>query len=386
VNDAFINTPIPDQFDRIRQLPPSTDFPHYRGIDTARIDLWQELDMPFEAGPFKVVPYGLFDVTYYSRTLADDNVARLYGGGGVRASIPFTRIYEDVNSQLFNVHGLAHKIVFEADYRYVQASKDFRTLPELDRINDDATDQALRDIRTYRLAPPPGTVPGPNDIFLATSPIFDPQLYAIRRGLMHYPDTQDDVQFLRLSVDQRWQTKRGFPGHEHIIDWMTLNTSLFLYPDASRDNFGKTVGMMEYDYTWHIGDRTTFMSSGWLDPGQDRARSFSAGLYLDRDDRTNFYLGYRSIEPLQVDAVIVSTTYVFSPKWRATLATTYDFGNTGNLGNTLVLSRIGSDLQLNIGFTYLPLQNNFAFTLELFPSLAARGGGLMGGGGRSVGR
>jgi len=376
INDSFIATPIPDQFDRIRQLPPSSDFPHYRGIDTARADLWQELDLPFEAGPFKIVPYGLLDLTYYSQTLNDSDVGRVYGGGGVRASIPFTRIYPDVQSQLFNVDGIAHKIVFWLDYRYVHSSEDFRELPELDRLNDDATDQAMRDLRNFRLFPPPGNVSTAMDKFLATSPLYDPQLYALRRGLEYNVDTLDSMETLTFGVDQRWQTKRGFPGHEHIIDWMTLNTSATFFPNQDRDNFGHPFGLLQYDYTWHIGDRTTFVSNGWAEPYTNGPRVLSAGLFMDRTDRVHFYVGYRGIDPVGVDAVIMSTMYDFSPKWRATFSTTYDFGNTGNLGNALILTRFGSDLQVNIGFTYSPLQKNFGFTFEIFPTLASSHSGL----------
>jgi hypothetical protein len=376
VSDAFIATPIPDQFDRIRQLPPSSDTPHYRSIDTGRADLWQELDLPLQLGPFKVVPYGLLDLTYYSETLDDTNVGRIYGGGGVRVSIPFTRVYPDVQSQLFNVNGIAHKINFWVDYRYVETNVPFRELPELDRLNDDATDQSIRDLRQFHLNPPPGTITQPNDIFLATSPLYDPQLYALRRGLEYNADTLDDMQTIRFGIDERWQTKRGIPGHEHIIDWMTLNTSATIFPDSQRDNFGHTFGLLQYDYTWHIGDRTTFVSSGWMDPYTNGGKVFSAGMYLDRPDRANFYVGYRSIEPLGVDAMILASTYQFSPKWRATFSTTYDFGATGNLGNALVLSRVGSDLQVNVGFSYSPLQKNFGFTFEIFPTLAATHSGL----------
>jgi len=82
-----------------------------------------------------------------------------------------------------------------------------------------------------------------------------------------------------------------------------------------------------------------------------------------------------------VSALIFSSSYVLSPKYQVTLASTYDFGLGQNLGNSLVFSRFGSDLQVNLGFTYDALRKNFGVMFEIFPILAApsaaRRGGLL---------
>ncbi len=367
VPPTFPATPQPTDFFRTRPLPPSSDFPRRFDLELGRFDLYQELDLPLEAGPFKVVPYGLLDLTHYTETLADEGgESRVYGGGGIRAGIPFTRVYPDVCSMLFNVRGIAHKIVFEADYRYVRSNVDFRELPELDRLNDDATDQALRDIRFFRLTTPFVN----NNFLLATSPLYDPQLYAIRKGLEWNTDTLDDLQVLRLGVRQRWQTKRGVPGREHIVDWMTLNVSGSFFPESDRDNFGHALAFLEYDYTWHIGDRTTILSSGWVDPYEDGARVFNAGILLERPERIRMYLGYREIDPVGSSALIASTSYLFSPKWAATIVSVYDFGESQSLGNSVILTRIGSDIQVSLGIGYDALTDNFGVTFEIVPTLA----------------
>ena len=43
---------------------------------------------------------------------------------------------------------------------------------------------------------------------------------------------------LEFDVRQRWQTKRGYPGQQHITDWMTLDLSGSFFPLSKRDNFG----------------------------------------------------------------------------------------------------------------------------------------------------
>lgn len=360
--------PIPGEFLRVRPLPPSPDFPHWGRRELARFDWWNELDWPFQLGPFKIVPYTLLDLTWYQETMTDpDPTGRIYYGGGARASLPLSRIYPDISSILFNIHGIAHKLVLWSDYRYVRSDRNFRELILLDRLDDDATDQARRDLRTYFLTFFP---PGSREFFLATSPFFDPQLYALRRGYEYSAETLDDLQFLRFGLDQRWQTKRGFPGQQHIVDWMTFNLRATYFPDSQRDNFGHSFAFLEYDYIWHLGDRTTLVSNGWFEPYGDGARLFSIGMFLDRGEHMSFYLGYRLLEPIGSDAVITSATYQLSPKWSVTLATTYDFGIAQNLGQSFIVTRTGTDLRVSLGISYNPLTNNFGVAFTILPTLA----------------
>jgi hypothetical protein len=278
--------------------------------------------------------------------------------------MPLTRLYPDVDSELWNLHGINHKIVLGANYFYAQSNEPYTRLPQLDRLNDDASDQALRDIR-----PLEPSFTGLNGLALATSPVFDPQLYAIRRLVEDRIDTLDSIEVLQLDIRQRLQTKRGFPGAEHIVDWMTLDLSASVFPDSKRDNFGETFGFLEYDYTWNIGDRTTLVSSGWIDPETNGPRVFTIGAFLNRPDRTNFYLGYREIEPVQSRAVSASVMYVFSPKYALTASTSYDFGTNLALSNSLVLTRIGTDLQVSLGVSYNAIQSSFGVLFEIVPNL-----------------
>jgi hypothetical protein len=372
VLDSYLATPFSDEFQRVRPLPPSSDLPHSGDLNLARFDLFQELDLPFNVGPLKVVPYGLLDLTYYSDDLTGNDASRAWYGGGVRANLPLTRIYSDVYSSLFNLNGLAHKINFEADYRYVRSNVDFRQLPLLDRLDDDTTDQARRDLRLMRLGViPPLTSTQLRDLNLATNPLFDPQLYALRAGLDRYPENLDDLQYLRMGIRQRWQTKRGLPGQEHTVDWITLNLEGTYFPQSERDNFGHPFGLLQYDFTWHIGDRTTLVSSGLMDPFSGGARVFNAGIFIERPERLQFYLGYRLIDPVGSDAIIAATTYQLSQKYTVTMSTSYDFGGLRNLGNSIVFTRIGSDFVVSFGVNYEALRNNFGLTLEVYPTLSA---------------
>jgi hypothetical protein len=334
---------------------------------TGRFDLRQELSFPFYAGPVKVVPYGVLELTEYTSDLNDDAVGRVYGGGGVRASIPFTHLYPDIQSDWFNLNAINHKITLTGNYYFAQSNEPFTRLPQLDRINDDATDQAERDIRPVQPIINPA-----NGVFLATSPLFNPQTYAIRRLVDNRIDTLDSIEVVQADLFQRWQTKRGYPGQQHNVDWMTLDLSASYFPRANQDNFGENLAFLEYNWLWNVGDRNGFVSNGWFDPIDGGARDFNIGAFFNRIDRTSMYLGYRQIDPLNSKLVVGSVSYMFSPKYSMSASAAYDLGTNQNISTMVLFTRTGSDLQVSLGFTYNALQNNFGFLFEILPNVVAQ--------------
>jgi hypothetical protein len=330
---------------------------------SARLAFLQELALPLDFGPFKIVPYVKGALVEYTNDLEGNETGRVWGGGGVRWSVPLSRLYPEADSELFNVRGLNHKITLGGNYFYARSNEPYNRFAEFDRLNDDASEQMLRELTPFQ-----PTI-NPNAGFaLATSPLYDPQTFAIRRLIDNRIDTLDDIQVIQLDMRQRLQTKRGYPGFEHIVDWMTLDTGISLFPETSQ-NFGKSFAFLEYQYVWNIGDRTTFESSGWFDPQDNGPRVYTVGMFLNRSDRTSFYVGYRQIDPLQSRMITGAMTYVFSPKYSMTLSASYDVGLSEALTNTLVLTRTGTDLQVSLGFTYNSLQNNFGVVFEIVPNL-----------------
>ncbi|MGL4552373.1 MAG: hypothetical protein ACRC33_14430, partial [Gemmataceae bacterium] len=369
-------------------VPPGT-FPVQQrttqNVSTGRAAVMQELSYPVNLGAVTLSPYVKGALVGYSEDLDGDSAGRAWGGFGVKAHMPLTRLYSDVQSELFNLNGLNHKINLEANYFWAEATTPYDRTPQIDRLNDFATDQALREFTPYQ------PINNRSDgAALATSRLFDPQLFAVRRLVDNRFDTLDQINVVQLEARQRLQTKRGYPGSQHIIDWMSLDTSVSLYPQPGRDNFGQSFAFAEYDYLWNLGDRTSFQSTGWYDPNEGGPRVMTVGMYFDRPDRTTFYLGYRQIDPLQSRAVTGAMTYVFSPKYSMRFSVSYDLGLSAALGNSVVFTRTGKDLQVSLGFTYNTYQNNFGAIVEIVPNLAGRsvgaGGGFLGQGQGGLGR
>ena len=322
--------------------------------------------MPFYVGPIKVVPYLVGDVAYYSQDINGDQQGRLYGGGGIRWNLPFSRLFPDIKSDLFNINGIYHKINLVGNYFASQSSTHANIFPQLDRFNDDATDQALRDIRPVQTLYTPGSA-----TFLTTSPLFDPQNYALRR-LIYTPDSLDTMNVAQLGIDQPLadQPLRA-PGEEHVVDWMTLNVGISVFPHSERDNFGHTFGIFQYDWTWNIGDRTALTSSGWFEPQQGGPDAWDFGMVTGRPDATSFYLGYRQIDPVQSKAVVASVVYPFSAKYAVSANTVWDFGDHVTT-YSIFLARMGTDVLFNFGLSYNSTLNTISVALEIVPNLARR--------------
>ncbi|MEZ6095653.1 MAG: hypothetical protein R3C03_15730 [Pirellulaceae bacterium] len=108
------------------------------GATGVRAGTRQEFDLPFQVGPVKVVPYVLGDVTYWQEDLAQNDLLRGYGQVGLRTSLPIWKVDPTIQSTLLNVNGLAHKIAFESEVLFADASKDLANLPLYDQLDDDS--------------------------------------------------------------------------------------------------------------------------------------------------------------------------------------------------------------------------------------------------------
>jgi lipopolysaccharide export system protein LptA len=330
----------------------------------------QSLDLPLQAGPVKVVPYVLGEVGFWGEDLTGDSTSRAYGQAGVRASLPMWRVDPNVRSELFNLNGLAHKIVWEADAFYADASQDLGRFPLYDQLDDNSQEQVRRRslFRTFG-----GT-------FGDQIPLkYDERNFAFRSGMQDWvtaqsPEIVDDLTVVRLGMRNRWQTKRGPAGRETIIDWMELDLGTSLFPDADRDNFGEVAGLANYDFKWHLGDRFTLMSDGFADVFDQGLRQVSVGGNLGRPESGSLYLGARSTEgPISSSVLLAYLNYRMSEKWIANAGMTYDLSSTGNIGNTVGFTRIGEAFLLSMNANYDASRQALGVNFSIEPRFLPRG-------------
>lgn len=332
----------------------------------------QELDLPLEVGAVKLVPYLLGEVAHWGEDITGNDLTRLYGQAGLRASLPFWRADASVQSELFNLNGVAHKITLEGDIFYADASKNLDQLPLYDALDDDATEQFRRRLLFNTFNQTAGTdVPQR----------FDERYYALRSGLqgsVTSPSTEvvDDLMMARLGIRQRWQTKRGLPGQQRIVDWIVFDFQTALYPDPDRDNFGEVLGLAQYDFRWHVGDRLTFYSDGFADVFSEGLRTVSVGGQIGRPEQGSLSIGFRHIDgpgptdaltPLNGNVLNANLNYRMSEKWLLSAGAAYDFGPAGNIGQSLRLTRVGESFLVQVGFNYDVSRDNFSAMLLVEP-------------------
>ena len=179
---------------------------------------------------------------------------------------------------------------------------------------------------------------------------------------------------VRLGANQRWQTKRGPPDNRRIIDWITLDTNMTFYPDANRDNSGTTLGLFDYDFRWHVGDRLTMVSNGIFDFFDEGQKIVTVGGFLSRPPRGSLYAGFTVLEgPMDSKVLSMSYTYLMSPKWASSYGTSIDFGAQRSYAQNFSLTRIGESLLINFVFTVDPARDSIGVGLAVEPRFLPKG-------------
>ena len=323
-----------------------------------------EIDLPFTLGPGRVVPYVSGQAGHWGQVIDGNDQQRLYGQTGVRASLPFWSVNPDIKSELFNINGIAHKVVFDVDASVAGANRSLNEFPLYDNLDDNAQELFRR-----RFA---------DNTFGGTTPIrFDERYYALRSGMASNvtgasAEIADDLAAVRMGLRQRWQTKRGPANKQRIIDYITLDTEAVYFPRADRDNFGQHFGLAKYDFKWFIGDRLALLSDGGFDFFDQGQQTVSAGIMLTRPTNGNLYLGYRSLNgPFQAQLAILSASYRLSPKWLGNAAFSYNFTQNGQVGNSFSLLRVGESFLVGFNFSYDAYKNNVTGMFVIEPRFLA---------------
>jgi hypothetical protein len=297
----------------------------------------------------------------------------------MRGSIPFWSVDPSVESGLLNVHGLAHKVVLNGEFAYSDANRDLGELPLYDQLDDNSVEHFRRRFAFNTFGGPP---PVPFQ--------FDERFYAVRTGLASWvtspsAEVADDLMAFRFGAKQRWQTKRGLPGERRIIDWIVLDTNATWFPKKDTDNFGESIGLIDYDFRWFIGDRFTLLSSGIFDLFESGQQIATIGGFLNRPPRGGMYLGFHSLEgPINSQVVLASYSYRMSPKWVSAVSTAVDVGGNGNIGQTVQLTRVGESFLVSLGLNIDHYRDNVGVGFMIEPRFLPGGTTLGRAGGASI--
>ena len=328
-----------------------------------------ELDLPFNIGPVRCVPFVLGDFSHWGRDRNDDSVDRLYGQAGVRLNLPFWKVFPQRSSRTWYVNGLAHKIDVDTEFSYARSNRNMEDLILYDSLDNWSIEDARRRYwyGTYRRLGF-GVFPEPS------CPVwFDPRYYALRSGMggrvtAANMEIADDLTLCRFGTTHRFQTKRGPVGKRRIIDWITVSAHFNYYPEAEQ-NAGESIGLIDYDFLWNVGDRFAFFSSGIYDVFEYGQNVTRIGGTWQRPGRGSLTLNVDQLYGVFKQTVLMlSSQYYFNEKYSITYSTSYDMANDWrNLGHTFMFVRTGESFRFLVGAVYREATDEWSFSFGLEP-------------------
>ena len=332
----------------------------------ARFDMRHELDLPLEidtpAGPLNFVPFVVGRMTYWSdrpgmddrQKLAfnrnvppnvwnpgvttnrggDEDPVRFFGQIGARANMNFWRVYNDVESRLWDVHRLKHTIT-----------------PEL-------------------------------LVFTQSAGGINPdELYPMTDAVENRIRTNSGFSF---GLYQRLQTKRGPVGNRRTVDWMRFNAVVGFFHRQeprlagdgrfffSRPEYSLQRDFLNLEYIWNVSDSATFMADMNYDLRSGQCSRINAGLSVQRDPRFSYYLGARYIKDLDSAAATMGFQYRINKKFSLAVFEQFDllYRDGVNLGTRVTLVRKYPRWHVGLTFTYdqrYQDEDRIGFVLNFWP-------------------
>ncbi len=320
----------------------------------------QELSLPMDVGAVRLTPFLSGEAAHWGEDVIGEDLTRLTGQGGLRASLPLWRAYPNIDNRLFDIRGIAHKVTLESELFYADTNQDLSRLPLYDALDDNSQEHFRRRFTFNTFG---GTLPAE----------FDERSYALRNGMQRWitaasTEVVEDVTQMRFGVNQRWQTKRGVPGRERIVDLISLDVDWVLFPTDAQENAGEDFGAINYDFRYHVGDRVTFLSKGYFDTFTEGLKTISAGAMISRPGRGNAYLGVLSLNgPISSNVINGYVNYSLNEKWILSGSTIFDLGEVGNVGQSFNLTRVGESALLSFGMNVDSGRENVTFNFNLEP-------------------
>ncbi len=277
------------------------DRPRYSAVgdtdSTLRAGAREEAELPLKFPGFNIVPFGSFSGYFWDgMALRDGGLWRGLGVVGVRGSGWLARVFDEIQSDLFDVNRVRHIIQphFVAWW-------------------------AGSNIRSDKLTP------------------FD-------EGV----ETADDFHGGVLGVRQTWQTKRGVGDKQRSVDLLTMNVEIGAFGEAQsgelsngyanmfRPEDSRSRNYAAMDLIWRLSDTTSLLYDLNFDLNDGSADRHDVSLAIERNPRLSYVIGYRHAGDIDLDLVGGGWNYKLNEKHITSVRAWYDL-DRGELGEIAVI-------------------------------------------------
>lgn len=320
---AFGITPTQSPGDALRASGLTEDAVH-------RLDTRHELAAKIPWGPAIVTPFVVGRVTAYDDDFSSYNAGRgddirLWSAAGVRVSTTVSRVYEDVESRVLDLHRLRHVLEPNASVWIAGTSVESRLLP-----------------------------------------VYDESIEALADGAI-----------AKVGLTQVLQTQRGGAGRWHSTDVLTLDTHVVVSSgDADprgpigryydfRPEYSNPGEYLVADAMWRVTDAFALTGSSVFDFDKNQQAMASTGLLIYHAPGFISGIDARYINSQDSTIISVGTQYDLTSKYAIALAGSYDATRGGIQGGGVEVRRRFASLMfgVNVGYNDISGETSLGFVL-----------------------
>lgn len=294
---------------------------------TARVVTRNELTAPFDLGDVRLVPFVVSRSGLWDDSPEDGGIGRYFGSYGIRSSGYLWRVYPDVRSEMFDIHGVRHV------------------------IKPDITAWASHtNVDSQELYP------------------FDETVEQI-----------DEIDGVSVGVRQRWQTKRGVGANRRTVDVFTLDVEAGAFNDATGN--AVTNGYTSYSRPensiarnhvraaaiWRANDRTALLSEANYDLSDGDVDIFNIAVAVERPPRFSYLVGYRYIGDTESNLLGLDLNYRLTEKHTLAVREQFDLDRGRTLDFTVAFIRRFPRWFTALSFELDNAEDDFGVSLSAWP-------------------
>ena len=292
-----------------------------------RVDSRQEVGVPLDLGPVRLVPFASIRGTVWDDSPAEGGLQRAFGTVGVRGTAYLSRAYPEARSSIFDIDGVRHIIK-------------------------------------------PGIVAWTSSTNVDSHELF---------GFDETVEEIDEVDGVALGVRQRWQTKRGEGENRRNVDFLTLDVEAGIFNDADGDDvtngftsFSRPETSISRNYLnslliWRVNDRTAVLSELNYDLNDGEIDVLNVSLAVERAPRLSYLLGYRFIEEGHSNLLGFDMNYRLTEKHTLAIRELFDLDRGQTLDFTLALIRKLPRWFGAVAFELDEAEDDFGVSFTLWP-------------------